>query len=387
MLSLVLATMMNTEPDISSLIAAVDQSRLKATVAKLSSFHTRNTLSPGLTEACEWIAEEYRKIPGVEAEVMRYRITKSRRVPEDMDVVQVVATLRGKTDRMLLTGGHIDSLNLSVDPVTGRAPGANDDASGVALALEACRVLAGQEWNQTIKFVAFSGEEQGLFGSTALAKRAVEEKWDLEAVLSADTVGSSSNIGGQSNTAQIRVFSEDGEDHQSRELARFLEWNTAREVPGFGVKLVFRRDRFGRGGDHTPFVREGITAVRLIEVHEEFTQQHTPDDVIEHMDFEYLANGTRVTVAGLARLASAAEQPDEVRISRRQGHDTNISWVARPGVEYRVYWRETTSAIWQGTAAAGPFEDSEGRASVEMVNKDDHTFAVGAVGGIPVVAG
>ncbi|MEQ1936604.1 MAG: M20/M25/M40 family metallo-hydrolase, partial [Fimbriimonadaceae bacterium] len=159
----------------------VDPKRLRATVEKLASFHTRNTLSPGITEAAEWLAGQYRAIPGVTAEVMTYTIPKGRRVPEDKQVVQVVATIKGETDRIVLVGGHLDSLNLQADAVTGRAPGANDDASGVALALECARVLASTKPRNTIKFVGFSGEEQGLNGSRALSKRAKDEAWKLEA--------------------------------------------------------------------------------------------------------------------------------------------------------------------------------------------------------------
>lgn len=370
------------QPDLPSLLKQVDEQRLRATVTKLSSFTTRNTLSTGLVEACEWLAEEYRKIPGMKVEIMKYPIAKGRRIPEDMEAVQVVATLPGKTDRTVLLGGHIDSLNLEVDAKTGRAPGANDDASGVALCLEAARVAAQSKWNQTLKFVAFSGEEQGLYGSKAMAARAKSEAMNLEAVLSSDTVGSSSNKSGQKDTKHVRVFSEEGEGHHSRELARIIEWSVRHSMKDFGVKLVLRRDRFGRGGDHTPFVAEGFNAVRFIEVHEEFTRQHTPDDLVEHMDFKYLAQVTRANLAALSGLANAAPAPTGVHVKLDQNHDTTILWKAEPGVKYVVYWRDTASASWQGSVEAG----SEGSVMIKKVNKDDHIFAVGAVGGIPVVA-
>ncbi len=370
------------QPDLPSLLKQVDEQRLKATVQKLSSFTTRNTLSTGLVDACEWLAEEYRKIPGMKVEIMNYPIAKGRRIPEDMEAVQVVATLPGKTDRTVLLGGHIDSLNLEVDAKTGRAPGANDDASGVALCLEAARVAAQSKWNQTIQFVAFSGEEQGLYGSKAMAARAKAETMKLEAVLSSDTVGSSSNRSGQKDTKHVRVFSEEGEGHHSRELARIIEWSVRHSMKDFGVKLVLRRDRFGRGGDHTPFVAEGFNAVRFIEVHEEFTRQHTPDDIVEHMDFKYLAQVTRANLAALSGLANAAPAPTGVHVKLDQNHDTTIQWKGQPGVKYVVYWRDTASAAWQGSVEAG----SEGSVVIKKVNKDDHIFAVGAVGGIPVVA-
>ncbi|MDI9640931.1 M28 family metallopeptidase [Kamptonema cortianum] len=362
----------------------VSPENLRSTVEKLASFTTRNTLSAGLRESCEWLAEEFRKIPGIEVELMEYTAPKGRRIPEDTKVVQVVATLKGRTDRTILIGGHIDSLNLEVDPKTGRAPGANDDASGVAVTLEAARVLATRQWNQTIKFVAFSGEEQGLLGATALAKRAKAESWKLEAVLNNDTVGSSSNKAGQKDDKRIRVFSEEGENHQSRELARFLEYVVRQEMKpfDFGIKLVFRRDRFGRGGDHTPFVMEGFNAVRFIEVHEEYSRQHTPDDLPEHMDFDYLLQVTRANVLCLASLADAGLPPTQVQIKRDQSHDTTVTWAGSPDTEYFVYWRETTSPIWMGRVSAG----RNTSATLKLINKDDHIFAVGAEFGVPVEA-
>jgi hypothetical protein len=369
------------------LAGQVSPDRLRSTVEKLAAFHTRNTLSAGLTEACEWIAGEYRKIPGMQVEIMRYTIPKGRRVPEDKEVVQVVAVLPGEDDRRILVGGHIDSLNLQVDAQTGRAPGANDDASGTALALEIARVMASRKWKHTLMFVAFSGEEQGLHGSRALAKRAAAEGWKLDAVLSNDTVGSSSNKAGQKDEGHVRVFSADvstgeAKPQQSRELARFIEVVTRGKVSGFDVKLVFRQDRYGRGGDHTPFAEEGFNAVRFVEVHEEYTRQHTPDDLPEHMDWKYLANVTRLNLLAMSSLAEAGSPPENVRIDLRQGHDTTLSWKPEPGTKYVVYWRDTTSPIWQGFRDVGEV----GTVTIEKVNKDDHIFAVGAAGGVPVVA-
>lgn len=373
--------------DVASLARSVDPARLRATVASLSAFPTRNTTAPTLKESVEWLAGEYRKIPGLQVEVMPYAVAKSRRVPEEIVAYQVIATLPGKTDRRVLVGGHMDSLNLEADARTGRAPGANDDGSGTALALEAARVLAGREWNQTLVFVAFSGEEQGLLGSKALAERAQAEGWKLEAVLSTDIAGSSSNLNGQSDTEHVRVFSDDpdptGENPQaSRELARFIEWATRGKVPGFSARLVLRRDRFGRGGDHTSFSNLGFSAVRFSEVFEEFTRQHSPEDRIEFMDFEYLANVTRLNVVALASLAQAGEAPTRVRYDPRQSHDTTLRWNPTPGTEYEILWRDTASTVWEGRERVGAVDT----ATIEKVNKDDHFFAVAAVGGLPVAA-
>jgi hypothetical protein len=405
MLSLVLASMLtlhvagpthrgessHSDVPIESMLAQVDAGRLRATVERLASFHTRNTLSPALEESAEWLANEYRKIPGMQVESMRYTVPRSRRVPEEKEVVQVVAMLPGtggpdpKSSRMVIVGGHLDSLNVQVDAATGRAPGANDDASGVALALELARVMSGRKWSQTLVFVGWTGEEQGLYGARAMATRAKSEGWKIDAVLSNDTVGSSSNLAGQSDPHRVRIFSQEpgeGDGHSSRELARHLEWLTRDQVDGFGIKLVFRNDRFGRGGDHTPFMQQGFSAVRFIEVHEEYSRQHTPDDLPEHMDWAYLANVAKMNLIGMAALGAAAEPPANVRVDLRQGHDTTLTWNATPGVRYRVYWRDTASPTWQGSMQVG----EGGRARIERINKDDHFFAVGAEGGVPVLA-
>lgn len=388
MLSLVLFALAQTPSvDIDAMVRAVDPGRLRSTVEKLSSFHTRNTISPMLRQSVDWLAEEYRKIPGLQVEVMPYTVAKSRRVPEETQAFQIVATLPGKTARRVLVGGHMDSLNLADEPKTGRAPGANDDASGTALALEIARVMAGHEWNQTLVFVAFTGEEQGLLGSRALAERAKAEAWLLEAVLSTDIAGSSSNANGQSDTRRVRVFSDEPDGtrenpQQSRELARFVEWATRGKVAGFEAHLVLRRDRFGRGGDHTSFSNLGYSAVRFSEVFEEFTRQHNADDLVEFMDFDYLANVTRINLVAMAALAQAGEAPTDVRYNPRQSHDTVLTWTTTPGTEYEVLWRDSTSTLWEGSRRVG----AVATATIEKVNKDSHFFAVAAVGGLPVAA-
>jgi hypothetical protein len=374
---------LNPIPDLTQ---QVSPDRLRAVVEKLSSYNTRNTLSETLKEAAAWLAGEYRKIEGVEAELMEYTLPRGRRVPEDRKVLQVVATTKGTSDRWVGVGGHLDSLNLSVDAATGFAPGANDDASGVALALEMARAIAPLKLALNGVYVGFTGEEQGLHGARALAKRFKAEARALDAFLNNDTVGSSSNKAGQKDDGRVRVFSDESTEENlntgSRELARFIEWITRDRVERFGIKLVFRKDRFGRGGDHTPFHEEGFSAVRFIEVHEEYSRQHTPDDLIEHMDFNYLANVARMNLLAMASLMQAGPAPTDVRIVRDQGHDTTVTWKATPGTCYTVYWRETTSPTWQDCSHV---EETD-KATIKLVNKDDHIFAVGAVGGIPVEA-
>ncbi|MBI5708665.1 MAG: M20/M25/M40 family metallo-hydrolase [Armatimonadetes bacterium] len=433
---LALGALTMQEPSLDAMLKQVDPKRLRATVEKLASFNTRNTNTPELFQAAEWIAGEYKKIPGLQVELYKYQVKRGSRIPADKEVVEVVAVLPGRTNRRILVGGHFDTINMGqgADPFTARSPGANDDGSGTALALELARILSQRKWENTLVFCAFSGEEQGLLGSGALAKRAREENWDLEAVLSNDMVGNTHNDLSQKETKFVRVFSEEyvpspstrtrGADsqpagvsqstsppvgevgkrsepgegvaappaaqqgegprpHNSRELARFIEWQVRQTMKGrHGIKLVFRRDRFGRGGDHTPFVRQGFTAVRFVEVIEEYNRQHTVNDLPEFIDYAYFANNVRANLCSMAALANAGEAPTNVRMVRDQGHHSKITWRGTPGVKYVVYWRETSSPVWQGVFEVG--EKTEFIA--QKINVDDHMFAVGAVGGVPVAA-
>lgn len=368
----------------------VDQKRLRATVEKLASWNDRNTNNPSLAEAANWVAEQYRAIPGIEVELMPYKLPKMARVPEEKEVVQVVATLKGETDRRIIIGGHLDTINMAdqQDGLKAKAPGANDDASGVAMAMELARIMSQKKWRNTLVFVAFTGEEQGLFGSRALAERAVKEGWKVDAVLSNDMIGNVRNPVGQKNDKVVRVFSAenqtsgDAKPHQSRELARIIEFLTRESVDNFGVKLVFRNDRFGRGGDHTPFMQAGFSAVRFTEAIENYAHQHTAEDLPKHMDWKYLENCAKIDIVAMANLGDAGDQPTNVRIDRRQGYDTTITWKGVPGARYTVYWRETTSPVWQGSVRLGAVETY----TAKKLSKDDYIFAVGAVGGIPVEA-
>lgn len=360
---------------------SIDSGRMRAMVETLSAYTTRNTNTPELARAAEWIAGEYRKIPGLQVEVMKYVAPQGRRVPQQKEVVQVLAKLPGEDDELVIIGGHFDSLNLSEDIFTGRAPGANDDLSGASVALELARVMSGKKYKHTLMFVAFSGEEQGLLGSRALAARAKSENWKISAMLNCDTVGSSGNKNGQSDTKRVRLFSEEDPKHNSRELARYIEFLT-RSNKDFNVKLVFRKDRFGRGGDHSPFNDLGFNAVRFVEVHEEYSRQHTPDDLPQYMDWNYLANVAKLNLAVMNSLANAGPPPAEVKIDLKQGHDTHLTWKTTPGVKYVVYWRDTASPVWQGSRNVGATDS----ATLVKINKDDNVFAVGADGGIPVPA-
>lgn len=360
----------------------VSTQKLKDTLTYLATYPTRNTSTPELERAAEWVAGEFRKIPGLQVELMKYDIKKGRRVPADKTVVQVVATLPGETAKRVLVGGHLDTINLAGDPLTAKAPGINDDGSGVALTMECARILSQRKWKNTLVFVVFSGEEQGLLGSTALAQRAKKEGWKIEAMLNNDIVGGSQGPKGMKDKKRVRLFSEDVPDHNSRELARWIEFETRGKVKGFSPWLVFRPDRFQRGGDHTPFNREKFNAVRFVESIEALERQHTDKDTLDGIDYEYLANVIRLNLISLSALAGADDAPTNVRYDVKQAYDTTIRWQAKPGVKYVVYWRESSSSLWNGSTVVGEV----GEFVVKGKNKDDHVFAVGAVGGVPVSA-
>jgi len=379
-------------PSVESLVGQVKTSNLKHTVEKLASYHTRNTSSKELFEAADWIKSQYEAIPGIKVELMHYEIQASRRVPADKEVVEVIARLPGDDDHLVLVGGHFDSINMVPDPqtkalpdpLTTRAPGANDDGSGTALALEMARIMAQRHWKHTLVFCAFSGEEEGLLGSGAMAARAKSEGWKLDAVLSNDMVGNSSDKEGDRERHVVRVFSDPPDPtkknpQNSRELARFIEWETRGKVDGGRVKLVLRRDRFGRGGDHTPFSQAGFDAVRYTDSIEEYSRQHTPFDLPESMDFAYLTRNVKLNMIPMAALADAGRPPENIRLDLRQGHHTTLTWKSTPGTKYVVYWRSTESSVWQGAEHVGAVDHANLPQS-----KDDYFFAVGAEGGVPV---
>ena len=361
--------------------ADISQPNLRSILTHLGTYPNRNINTDYCTKAAEWIAGEYRKIPGMDVELMYYTVKQGRRVVEDREVVQVIATLKGQTDRRVLMGAHFDTINLTGDPRTAVAPGINDDGSGVAATLECARLMSQSKWKNTVVFVAFSGEEQGLLGSAALAARAKSEKWQIDALLNNDIVGGSQS-GALKDKKRVRVFSEESDKHNSRELARWIEWNARGKVKGFSPWLVLRRDRFQRGGDHTSFNNAGFTGIRFTESIEALDHQHNETDTISGIDFSYLANVARVNLVSLQALANASAAPTEVRYDPKQAHTTILRWKGTPGTRYVVYWRSSSSSVYEGALEVG--ESSE--ATIKNVNKDDHVFAVGAVGGVPVSA-
>lgn len=405
-------------PKIEAIVAAISSERIEADVRKLASFGTRHTLSDpkdparGIGAARSWIQAEFSKIRDesggrliVEADT--FEQPKGGRVTAPTTLVNLVATLPGTSkDRILVVSGHYDSIPRPMSDTTIDAPGANDDASGTAAVIEMARVMAKHEFDATLVFMAVAGEEQGLLGSTHWAEHAAAEGKTIEAMFTNDIVGNTEGGNGVRDNRRVRVFSEGvpsneteaqarqrksvgGEnDGPSRQLARFIKDVGERYVANFEVTLVFRRDRYGRGGDHIPFNERGVAAVRFTETNEDFARQHekveTRDgvaygDVPDRVDYPYVAQVARVNAASLAMMAMAPPAPANVRfVAARQSYDTEISWQASDAPDlagYRILWRETFQPFWTDAREIGP----ETRAIVPKVSKDDAFFAVQAI--------
>src|SRR5215468_7422032 len=383
------ATRMVQDRQIATALQRVSSQRIQENIAKLVSFGTRLTLSAqdarsiaqgkGIGAAREWIKSEferYSKDCGGCLEVKTDRFTEqpADRIPKATEITNVYAVLKGtdpaQSKRMVLVTGHYDSRNSDTLDVKGDAPGANDDASGTAVSLECARVLSKLKFPGSIIFLTVAGEEQGLNGSRHFARLAKEQGWDLEAVLNNDIVGADKSP--EQDGSVVRVFSEGlptaaseqdvkriralgGEsDSGSRELARYIAQIGRSYDAGVNAMLVFRPDRYLRGGDHSSFNQQGFSAVRLTEFREDFHHQHQNvrtengieyGDVPKFVDYEYAAHVARLNAATLASLASAPAPPANVHLMTKDlENDSTLTWDASPGAtEYEVLWRATTS--------------------------------------------
>ncbi|WHU02779.1 M20/M25/M40 family metallo-hydrolase [Sphingomonas sp. NIBR02145] len=386
-----------------------DPARLKASVEKLVSFGTRHTLSDpdnptrGIGAARRWFATELARLGDqcncIEVANIARGFTGDR-APNGVQIVDVLGFQAG-TDpkRVVIVMGHIDSRVTDVMNATADAPGANDDASGVALVLEAARILSKQKFRATIVYAALSGEEQGLFGGQLLAETAKERGWTVTAVLNNDIVGNTVGTDGRKVADRVRVFSEtfgendepktlkglraDGgeDDGPSRALAKAVD-QVAGTIPGgLDAFLVRRPDRFGRGGDHTPFNKLGYPAIRFSVGIENYDAQHQDlvpgkGDTVDKMDFPYLAKVTAVNVATIRRLAAAPAAPDKVTIGGALASDTSVKWAAVPGaVKYRIHWRRADARDWTDHLDVTGTE-----ASLKGVIVDDSFVGVSSIG-------
>jgi len=387
--------------------------RLKADVAAMVGFGTRHTASTttdpkrGIGAARDWAAGRFAEIARgcggcITVERIERRFTGPR-APTGVVVQDVLGIQRGRDpDRVVIVGAHIDSRVTDVMDTTSDAPGANDDASGVALVLEAARILSKQKFDATIVYAVFSGEEQGLWGATLLADTAKARGWQVSAMLNNDIVGNTIGQGNVRESRWVRVFSEGirssedeaqqmvrrgngGEDDgPSRALAKAIDGVAARGRFGLDVFLDRRPDRFGRGGDHEPFLKLGYPAVRFSVANENWDAQHQDlrtekgvvyGDTIDRMDFPYLAKVTAINVATLARLAGAPAAPASVTISGALSRDTQVSWPAVPGATgYRVHWRRNDRADWTESR-----DVTDTRTLLAQVPVDDHVVGVSAL--------
>jgi len=343
-------------------------------------------------------------------EKQSYEQAKADRIPQPTIVTNIVATLKGtqpeSTARMYVVSGHYDSMCNSPTDAKCDAPGANDDASGTAAVLEMARVMAKHQFDATIVFMAVAGEEQSLLGSTYFAEQAKQKSWNVDAMFTNDIIGNTLGGNGVRDRGNVRVFSEGvpsnetpaeanirrsvgGEnDSASRQLARFIKEVGEVYVPQMKVMLVYRRDRYGRGGDHIPFLERGYPAVRFTEVNEEFRHQHQNvriengvqyGDLPEFVDFPYVANVARVNAAALAMLAFAPSRPKGVTIlSARLSNDTELRWEANKEPDlagYEIVWRDTTAPVWTNSRAVGKVTSF----TMKGMSKDNYFFGVRAI--------
>jgi len=390
------------DPRIAAALREISSARIQADIATLVDFGTRSTLSAqdpasiaagrGIGAARDWIRaqfEQYSRDCGgcLEVRVDSYTQPPGERVATPTVISNVYAVLKGTdagtTPRIVLVTGHYDSRNSDNEDITHDAPGANDDASGVAVSLECARVLSRLKFPGTIIFLAVAGEEQGLYGSAYFARRAREQQWNIEAVLNDDIVGG--NRSAEQDTRVVRVFSAGDNDSPSRQLARYVA-ETADQYPST-VKplLVFRADRYLRGGDHTSFNEKGYAAVRFTEYREDYNRQHQTvrteggieyGDLLKHVDVDYVAAVARLNAAALANIAAAPAPPSQVSIlTARLENDTTLEWQPTANASgYEVLWRATTSPTWEHA------QDVGARTRVTLpLSKDNVIFAVRAV--------
>jgi hypothetical protein len=379
-------------PELVAIAAEVRQDRLEATIRRLVAFGTRHTLSDrksdtrGIGAAERWTAGEFAAMSRACGGCLEVQVPKEtftgKRVPAPTEIGAILAIQKGTTnpERVVVISGHIDSRVTDPMNAASDAPGANDDGSGTAAVIEAARVLSKHRFAATIVYAVLEGEEQGLYGGKTLADYARAHGWKVEADLNNDIIGNTHGISGAVDRTHVRVFSEGtktletadeartrryngGEvDSPSRNLARFLDRLADAYVAGLDVTMVYRTDRFSRGGDQTEMLNAGFPAVRITEATENYDRQHQDvrvenghayGDVASGVDFPYLARVARLNAVALAALAKAPAPPEGVKIEGAVSADTRVSWDTVPGAaSYSLHWRSTTAAQWAHAQAA-----------------------------------
>jgi hypothetical protein len=414
------APQLTADPKIAATLKDVSAEHVKANIEKLVSFGTRLTLSAqdptsisagrGIGAAREWIRSEFERHSKdcggcLEVRTDSFTEAPADRIPQPTQITNVYAVLKGSdpegSKRIVLVTGHYDSRNSDTFDAKGDAPGANDDASGTAVSLECARVLSKLKFPATIIFLTVAGEEQGLNGSAHFAKMAKEQGWKLEAVLNNDIVGGNKDPG--QDASVVRIFSEGvpaaadekqlrlirnlgGEsDSPSRELARYTAEVGRAYDPGVKPLLVFRLDRYLRGGDHYSFNQQGFAAVRFTEFRENYNRQHQNvrtengteyGDLPKYVDFDYVARVAKLNAATLAALASAPAPPANVKIMTKDlENNSTLKWEASQGANaYEIVWRATSAPGWEHAQSVGNVT----QATLKL-SKDNVIFAVRAV--------
>ncbi|WP_347174012.1 M28 family metallopeptidase [Polaribacter uvawellassae] len=402
-----------TDQKIYDIIDNVSADRIKKDIKTLTEFGTRNTFSDtisntrGIGAARRWIKSEFENISKdcndcINVFYQKDLVTTkmSNRVPHDAWIVNVVAVQKGTKypNRYIIMSGDIDSR------ASNDAPGANDNASGMAGTIEAARVLSKYKFENSIIYVGLSGEEQGLFGGAGLAKYAKDKGWDIIGVLNNDMIGNITGVDGVIDNRTFRIFSEPvpaneterqrrarrfygGEvDGISRQLARYTHKMTKTYMPEMNPMMIYRLDRFGRGGHHRPFNDLGFAGIRIMEAHENYTQQHQNirvengikyGDTFEHVNFDYAKKLTAVNAITMAGLASAPPSPTNVGIGGAVQASVKLEWDKVKGAKgYKIYWRDTTSPTWDKSRYVGDVS----RFVLEGIVVDNYLFGVAAIG-------
>lgn len=404
------------EQSLHAIAAAASAERIQRDIATLANFGTRHSLSEtdsetrGIGAARRWMKAEFDRISAdcgscLEVFYVSDIVSGTARIPDPVEIVNVVAIQRGTQDpnRFALMSGDIDSRISDIMNFSDDSPGANDNASGLAGVLEAARLLSQYQFAGSIIYTGLSGEEQGLNGGAILAAHALKNDWNIQAVLNNDMIGNIRGINGVIDNTTARVFSEGtryteteeearqrrfqgGEiDSASRNLARFIDDLADRYITNLDVMMVYRLDRFGRGGHHRPFNEVGFPAVRIMETNENYNWQHQDireengiayGDVIEHVDFDYAARLTALNAVTLASLAWAPAPPENVQISGQVSPHTTLNWDKVPGASaYRIHWRLTTDAQWTHFRTTGDVDEF----TLENVVIDNYFFGVSSI--------
>ena len=416
---LIATTYAQTDQRIYDIIAAVSSERIEADITKLAGFGTRNTFSDtisntrGIGAARRWIKSEFEKISNDCKNCLNVFYQKdlvkaegNRRVPTDTWIVNVAAVQKGTKypNRYIIMSGDIDSRNSDGSDFTKDAPGANDNASGMAGAIEAARVLSKYKFESSIIYLGLSGEEQGLFGGKGFAEFAKEKGWEIIGVLNNDMIGNIKGVDGIISNVDFRIFSEPvppteterernarrfygGEvDGISRQLARYVHKTTKTYMPEMNPMLIYRLDRFGRGGHHRPFNDLGYPGIRIMEAHENYTQQHQDiriengveyGDMLKFVNFDYAKKLTAVNAINMASLAWAPPAPSNVSIGGIVEPSAKMKWDKADGaVGYKIYWRDTTSPTWDHSRYVGDVSEF----TLKGIVIDNYFFGVAAIG-------